>query len=420
MPTTRSSAVSQAQSLTASIIVSCAAALTVFSTPVASASPLREVLIVGNNWEGTADVISSTAPYEKIARINAVPDFQERLAEMHSSPVKTALFLGNRYTTGEGHDQLIDDIYSTPDGSAVVLSRPSFADVVSIDVRTNAINWRFPIAGSRADHMAVSPDGRSVAVSASLANTVHILDINTGDLQGQFTTGDRPHENVYTNGGKYLWNMAIGDVITPFDDPALDFTKGDRKITIIDTATFEIIRTIDMREKLDDFGRHDLSDAIRPVSFSPDEKNLYFQVSFFGGIVEYNVDSDSITRIQELPQNPAVNLNRTTWVNDSRHHGLAMSSDGKNLCVAGTMDDYVAIVDHETLTPASLVPTNKPYWATVSGDGSACIISESGSDTVSAISFETGERVAQIEVGDHPQRIRLGQLPSDWFGTAKQ
>ncbi|MBE1531198.1 YncE family protein [Actinomadura algeriensis] len=398
--------------------ISCglaAAALTATLTAApAHADPLREVMFVGNNWDGTAHVIEARGDFEAIGRINVIPDKEERLQEIYSNPVKLIFFLGIRITVGEGHDQYVDDMYSTPDGRSMVVSRPSFADVVSIDLETGDLNWRFPVSGHRADHMAVSPDGTSVAVSASTSNTVHVLDIDTGEQIGSFATGDKPHENVYTENGRHLWNMSIGEVNNDLDAPWLDFTKGDRKITIVDTTTFETVRTIDMRERLDAFGRDDLSDAVRPVAFTPDESKLYFQVSFFNGFLEYDVESDTITRVKELPKNPETSDDRTTFVNDSRHHGMSMSPDGSKLCIAGTMDDYATIVDRATLAEGPLVTASKPYWATVSGDGKSCVISESGTDQVTAISFATGKKIASVPVGDHPQRVRLAHIPADW------
>ncbi|MEU4106703.1 YncE family protein [Streptomyces tanashiensis] len=376
---------------------------------------LQEVMFVGNNWDGTADVIASRGDFHGVGRVNVIPDKAERLREIHLNPVKLAFFLGVRSGPGEGHDQFVDDMYATPDGSAMVVSRPSFADVVSLDLRTGRINWRFPVAGYRADHMAVSPDGTRVAVSASTANTVHVLDIATGRQVGSFKTGDKPHENVFTSDG-LLWNMSIGEVTTALDAPWLDWTKGDRKITVVDARTFETVRVIDMRSRLDAFGRGDLSDAVRPLVFTPDEKKIYFQVSFLNGFLEYDVDSDRITRLKNLPGNPATDPDRTTWVNDSRHHGLSISPDGDKLCVAGTMDDYATVVDRATLTEGPLVPASKPYWATVSGDGRSCVVSESGADRVTAIDFGTGRRVASVDVGDHPQRVRLARVPADWTG----
>ncbi|MFD3935020.1 YncE family protein [Streptomyces sp. NPDC058611] len=383
-----------------------------------AADGLREVLFVGNNWEGTADVLDSTGSLNRVGRINVIPDKAERLREIYLNPVRLAFFLGVRETAGEGHDQFVDDMYTTPDGTAVVVSRPSFADVVSIDVRSGRINWRFPVSGFRSDHMAVSPDGARVAVSASTSNTVHVLDIATGRGLGSFRTGDKPHENTFTRDGRFLWNSSIGEVNTALDAPWLDWTKGDRKITVVDAHTFRTVRVIDMRERLDAFGRPDLSDAVRPVSFSPDESKLYFQVSFFSGFLEYDVATDRITRLKTLPGNPDTSTDRTTWVNDSRHHGMSMSPDGGKLCIAGTMDDYATVVDRATLAEGPLVPADKPYWATVDGDGTACVISESGSDQVTAIDFATGLKRVSVPVGDHPQRVRIGHVPAGWTGPS--
>ncbi|MFF9102693.1 YncE family protein [Streptomyces rubrogriseus] len=404
--------------------VAAALALTV-ATPAATASAapdapagLREVMFVGNNWDGTADVIRSTGDFARIGRIDVVPDKAERMAEINADPIKWIYFQAIRNGVGEGHDQLVDDMYSTPDGASVVVSRPSFADVVSVDLATGDINWRFPVSGYRSDHMAISPDGTRVAVSASTSNTVHVLDIGTGEQVGSFGTGDKPHENIFTRDGRYIWNMSIGEVNTALDAPWLDWTKGDRRITIVDARTYERVRVVDMRERLDAIGLGDHSDAVRPAVFSPDESKLYFQVSFFNGFFEYDVAGDRITRTKTLPKNPATSEDRTTWVNDSRHHGLSMSPDGARICVAGTMDDYATVVDRDTLKEGPLVPAAKPYWATVSGDGTHCVVSESGADQVTAIDFATGEKSVSVPVGDHPQRVRIGQVAADWTGPS--
>ncbi|MFF5263071.1 YncE family protein [Actinomadura viridis] len=381
-----------------------------------AAKALQEVMLVGNNWEGTADVIKSTGDFAKIGRINLIPDKDERLREIYLDPIRLAFFLGIRETVGEGHDQYVDDMYTNPDGSAIVVSRPSFADVASIDTATGELKWRFPVSGYRSDHMAVSPDGSRVAVSASTGNTVHVLDINTGRQVGSFKTGDKPHENVFTQNGKYIWNMSIGEVNNDFDAPWQDFLKGDRKITIADAATFKQVKVIDMRQRLDAFGRKDFSDSVRPVAFTPDESKLYFQVSFFNGFFEYDVATDKITREKVLPKNPNTSDDRTTFVNDSRHHGMSMNPSGTKLCIAGTMDDYATVVDRASLQQGPLVTASKPYWATVSGDGRACVISESGADQVTAIDFATGQKITSIPVGDHPQRVRVAHLPTGWTG----
>ena len=402
----------------AALVLAVTAPATAAQAAPDSPAALREVLFVGNNWDGTADVIESSGDFERIGRINVVPDKEQRMAEIKADPIKWIYFMGIRNSVGEGHDQFVDDMYATPDGSAMVVSRPSFADVVSIDLATGRINWRFPVAGHRSDHMAVSPDGTRVAVSASTANTVHVLDIATGRQLGSFATGDKPHENVFSRDGRYIWNMSIGEVNTALDAPWLDWTKGDRRITVADATTYRQVKVIDMRERLDAIGLEDHSDAVRPAVFSPDESKLYFQVSFFNGFLEYDVATDRITRVKTLPENPDTSEDRTTWVNDSRHHGITMKPDGSKLCVAGTMDDYATVVDRTTLQQGPLVTASKPYWATVSGDGRSCVVSESGADRVTAIDFATGEKTASVPVGDHPQRVRPARVPANWTGPA--
>ncbi|MGW3990502.1 YncE family protein [Streptomyces sp. NPDC004830] len=403
-------------SLTAALALTAAVPATAAAAPPSSPAALREVMFVGNNWDGTADVIASSGDFGKIGRIDVVPDKEQRMAEINANPIKWIYFMAIRNSVGEGHDQFVDDMYSTPDGTAMVVSRPSFADVVSIDLASGRINWRFPVAGYRSDHMAVSPDGRRVAVSASTSNTVHVLDIVSGKELGRFATGDKPHENIFTQDGKYIYNMAIGDVNTQTDAPWLDWTKGDRRITVVDATTYKQVKVIDMRPQLDALGLKDFSDAVRPAVFSPDESKLYFQVSFFNGFFEYDVASGRITRTKTLPENPATSDDRTTFVNDSRHHGISMSPDGSKLCVAGTMDDYATVVDRTTLKEGPLITAAKPYWATISGDGKSCVVSESGTDQVTAIDFATGRKVVSVPVGDHPQRVRLARVPADWTG----
>jgi len=384
------------------------------SAPAQADPPTQEVLFVANNWDGTASVLSSGADLTPVGQVDVIPDRAERLNEIYRDPIRLAAFLVIRETVGEGHDQFADDMYTTPDGSSLVVSRPSFADVVSISLATGEVEWRFPVSGLRADHMAVSPDGTQVAVSASTGNRVHVLDIETGAEAGSFPTGDKPHENIYTSDG-LIWNMSIGEVNNDLDDPVLDFLKGDRVITVADAETFEVVREIDMRDRLDDAGLGRLSDAVRPAAFSPDESKLYFQVSFFGGFLEYDVASDRITRVKTLPS--VFDGPRSDMVNDSRHHGLTMQPTGEHLCVAGTMDDYAVVVDRATLEEGPLIDVAKPYWSTVTGDGTACVVSESGADQVTSIDFATGQKITSVPVGDHPQRVRLGTVPGGWSGV---
>jgi DNA-binding beta-propeller fold protein YncE len=353
--------------------------------------------------------------------------------EILTDPERLAFFLGIRMVVGEGNDQFVDDMYSTNDGRLLVVSRPSLADVVGIDIASGEIVWRFRVAGQRSDHMALSPDGTRVAVSASTGNVVHILDTQTGEEVLRLPSGDSPHENTYSADGSKIFHASIGLVYTPADQPALDSTKGERYFQIVDANTGEILKRItNMGQKIEDDTcgpdavsekcYREMSSAIRPMAISPDERFIYFQVSFFHGFIEYDVENDRVLRVAELPD--FYGLPRETYILDSAHHGIAMNDAGTKLCVAGTMSDYAAIVSRADFEDVTIIQKEKDarsYWSTTSADGEHCFVSWSGTDSISAISYETEQEVDQIEVGDpddgrraHPQRVRTGVVRRDW------
>jgi len=377
----------------------------------------RPVIFVGNNWDGTVQVINPDG-YRRIGQINVIPDLDERMAEIYTDPVRLAYFLGIRELVGEGNDQYVDDMYSSNDGRLLIASRPSFADVVALNIATGKIVWRFRVAGQRSDHMAISPDGTQVAVSASTAKLVQILDVETGKEIGSFPSGDTPHENNYSRDGSKIFHASIGLNYTPLDEPVFDTTKGERVFEVVDAKTDKVLKKIDLRPRLDAAGYSQLSSAIRPMAIAPDERFFYFQLSFFHGFVEYDLKTDKVTRVAQLP-NLVPDTPREQYLLDSAHHGLAMNGRGTKLCVAGTMDNYAAIVSRKTFTYKLFKNVGeKPYWATTSKDGRYCYMSWSGTDEISVFSYAKEIEIARVPVGNHPQRIREGFVPSSWGSSA--
>ncbi|MGJ8671136.1 MAG: YncE family protein, partial [Oceanococcus sp.] len=195
------------------------------SAESAASNELRDVVVVGNNWDGTADIFDPHT-YKVIKRLNIVPDRDERMAEINDGLIRRAAFHFIRHVIGEGHDQMVDDMFTSNDGRYLFVSRPSFADVVSIDVNTGKIAWRTPVEGFRADHSAISPDGKIFLVSASMAGKVHAIDTATGKIVGGFETGDQPHESNYSADGKRIYHASIGRVFIPTSVKWLDWLKG--------------------------------------------------------------------------------------------------------------------------------------------------------------------------------------------------
>jgi DNA-binding beta-propeller fold protein YncE len=393
-------------------VAALAAALVVAPAAEAKRRPskTRPVLVVSNNWAGTADFVDPKR-FKRLFRLNIVPDKQQRLAEIMLAPDKQAYFLAIREQVGEGHDQFVDDSFTSPSGRYLYVSRPSFADVVAFDLKTRKIVWRVPVAGYRADHMAISRNGRTLLVSASTANVVHVIDTRKGKIVAQFPSGDSPHENNFSRDESRVFHASIGRVYTPTDDPSMEASKGKVVFEIVDAKTWKVRRVIDMNQKLEEFGHPEMSGAVRPMALAPGERFVYFQVSFFHGFVEYDLKKDKVTRLAYLPlSQEAAKLRREDYLLDSAHHGLSMNRQGTKLCSAGTMDNYVAVTNRRTFS-AKIIPVGvRPYWSTNSGDGKYCFVSVSGNDRVAVISYKKEERVASIKVGDHPQRMRMGRV----------
>lgn len=364
----------------------------------AAAAATRDVMLVGNNLDGTITVLDANT-YAKVDSLNVIPDLAKRIAEMN--PIERIAY--EIVKAQLGMDKFVDDMAISPDGRVVYVSRSQLADVVAVDIATGRQLWRTHVSGFRADHMALSPDGTRLMVSATTAKKVDALDASTGRIVGGFPAGDYPHENQYSPDGKRIYNGSIGIISMP---DGLEGLKGNRVITVADAETLQVQRVLPF-----DHG-------VRPFVITQDEKRIYTQLSFLNGLVEYDLTAGKIARTINLPlSDDAKKMKREDYPNDSAHHGLAISGDGKKLCNAGTISDYVAILSLPALTVDKYVSTgDQPYWAQTSKNGRYCFISNSLSDTVSVISYDTAQELARVPVGRYPQRIRIATVPEEVIG----
>ncbi len=420
---------------------------------------LRDVMWIGNNWDGTASIVDARSFRVLKRGVNLIPDKNQELEDILADPVKLAFYVAIQVGPGEGHDQYVDDMFTTHDGRYLAVSRPSFADVIWVNIRRatlglpNAIVREQQMDGYRTDHMGLSPDGLRLLVSDSTASQVieyamvdqtlaDGTEVAMGDRLRTFPTGETPHENNYTRNGGRIFHASIGKVYTPVDgtapldalfDPLTDPIKGDRWFQIVRSRNFKILKRWEIGHELEEAGFPHMSSAVRPMAIAPGSRFVYFQVSFLHGYVKFDTKAPDLNgttdyTLQGVPepttgrvlgivnlQNRVPTMPRDLYVNDSAHHGLSINKRGTKLCVAGTMDDYAALVDVGTgeATYYDKESTGhdygKPYWTT-EGLSDTCWISLSESDSIAVLDTNTGAELAFRSVGNHPQRVRHGYL----------
>ncbi len=375
--------------------------------PEPVSGPMRPVLLVGNSVAGTVSFIDAET-FTSLGSVNAVPDLAQRLAEINGNPVTAIAY---EVTKGQqalhhfepaGGTRYIDDVFTSPDGTTLYVSRSNLSDVVAIDLTrpSHPIKWHHVVNGFHADHATISPDGSKIIVSVTTANAAEVLDAATGAVIGTFATGSYPHQNDYSANGAHIYNGSIGNVGLPH---TLNALKGDRQLRVIDADTLQVLRVYTF-----DFG-------VRPTVITPDEHFAYIQLSYLNGVVKFDLDAGQIVATSDQPLTAFALANYATpteYPHDSAHHGLAASGDGSKLCDVGTIDNTVSIVSTSDMAVSSTVDVGLlPYWATTSPDGTHCFVTVAGENRIAVIDYNTGQEVASVPTGLFPQRNRLAAVP---------
>ena len=380
-------------------------------TPTATAAPaMRDVLLVGNSVAGTVSFIDAQT-FENLGSVNVYPDRAEMGLAIYLNPIRAIGYtvvknqqLLHHFEPGGG-DRYVDDVFVSPDGRTLYVSRSNLGDVAAFDLSKKGQPrlWHTFVAGFKADHAAISPDGSRLVVSATSAQKAQVFDAKTGKEVGSFSTGYYPHQNDYSADGKYIYNSSIGNVGFNAVSHADNAKKGDRWLVKVDAQTLQVVQTWKF-----DWG-------IRPNVISADGRTLWTQLSYLNGLIKYDlVSGKEVARSDQPLSDFALNTYATydEYPHDSAHHGLALSGDGKKLCDCGTIDNTVTILSSDDLSVRKTIDVGLvPYWATTSPNGRYCFVSLSGDDAISVIDYQTEAEVENIPTGKFPQRSRLGRVP---------
>jgi YVTN family beta-propeller protein len=323
------------------------------------------VLFVANSVAGTVTLIDANT-LGVLGTINVIPD-----GNTPRDPAQAAVYPAVVARQGVNYAQ---GIAISPDGQTLYVSRGYLGDVAAFQIATGKLLWRLQVSGLRADHVVLSADGRVLFVSALTANEVQAIDTQRGAFVGTFPTGDWPHVLELSPDGREVYNGSLGNQLAP---QGLD---GKKQLTVADAHTLQVQRTYQFQA------------GVRPFVIDPDGRTMFLQLSYFNGFDEFDLQSGRIVKTVDLPvSGPGAQMQPKNYPNQAAHHGIALSPDGRYVCDAGTISNYVALVARPALTAKTIIPVGtQPAEAETSLDGRYCFVTNrgpgAGADTVSVIS----------------------------------
>jgi DNA-binding beta-propeller fold protein YncE len=366
-------------------------AVVVLALLAGSSSALgRAVVIVGNLRDGTVTVVDEQV-LKVLGTINVTPD-----GKTPQDPAQAAVYPALVQSKGVNY---VQGLAVSPNGRTLYVSRGYLGDVAAFDIGSRRLLWRLEIGGLRADHLALSPDGRRLFVSALTANEVQVIDTASHTIVGSFPTGDWAHVLEFTPDRRFIVNGSLGNQLLPAGAPTNDW------LTFADPRTLKVERVL----KFDA--------GVRPFVFSPDGLLAYVQFSFFNGFKVIDTVTGQVLHTVNLPvAGPAVGEASSKYPNQAAHHGIAISGDGRSICDAATVSNYVALVNRRSLRPQAIIPVgDQPADAETSSDGRLCFVTNRGAarggDTLSVISYRLRREVKRLAMGQGPQELAVGQVP---------
>jgi hypothetical protein len=264
----------------------------------------RAVLAVGNSYDGTITLIDAHTLTRLGSPLNVIPD-----GDTPRDPTQAAAYPSIIASRGEFNYS--QDIAVSPDGAVLYVSRGYLGDVAAFSLRTRALLWRLEVPGLRADHLAVSPDGRRLFVSVLPGTRVWAINTRTHRFIGSYQAGDFPHVLEFSPDGRHLYSGSLGNQLAPYGQD-----RGIHQLTVADPRTLHVVRIYRFKA------------GVRPFTFAPGGRLLVLQLSYFNGFKVLNLRTGRIVRTVNLPKRgPGRTLAPQNYPNSAAHHGIAISGD---------------------------------------------------------------------------------------------
>src|SRR5881394_962806 len=200
-----------------------------------------------------------------------------------------------------------------PDGSRFYITNEAESTLDVADAKTLTVTKHIPLT-NHPNNVAVSKDGKRVYVAiVAGAGAVDVIDAVALTRVKSIRTEGGIHNVYVTPDGKFVVAGSIPG----------------RKIIVIDQKTDEILWTVPTRE------------GVRPMAFetNPDGSTgrIFAQLSNLNGLITIDFATHKVVDKIKLPELSAAEK-VTEGLQGAPAHGLAVTPDGKTLCVLSKMN----------------------------------------------------------------------------------
>ena len=275
-----------------------------------------------------------------------------------------------------------------PDGGRLYVTDEAESTLDVADLKTLKVIKRIPLT-NHPNNVAVSKDGKRVyAAIVAGAGAVDVIDTATLTRVKSIRTEGGIHNVYVTPDGRFVVAGSIPG----------------RKISVIDQKTEEVLWTVPTR------------DGVRPIAFEVNAdgstKRMFAQLSNFNGFVGVDFATHQIVDEVRLPEVAAAER-VTEGLQGSPAHGLAVTPDGKTLCVLSKMNTRIYFYSLPDLKLQGETKVgHHPDWVTLTPDGKRAYVANAGSNSVSVIDIAARRAIAEIPVGQVPKRNSTAVLPN--------
>lgn len=256
----------------------------------------------------------------------------------------------------------------TPDGKKVLSTSPS-NNTVYVFNATNGKQLAIIPVGKAPKGVKITPDGGFAYVSNQGSAEVSVIDIKRLEVVDSIKVGDGPHNARFTRDGKTAYVTL----------------QGGAGIAVIDTKKRKMVRVIPVPGIT---GPHNLD-------LSKDEKTAYVR-DFVHHVAVLDLKSGVVKKVIKV---------------GNGHGGIDVSPDGNVIATAAIGDDFISVIDKDTLQVKNIKVGNGPHGIRTSENGRWIYVTVAKENLVSIVDTKTMKVHKKVAVGKFPFWIAVPNNP---------